>query len=232
MENEKHVCPICGEPTNQYYGNYRKDGLCSKHAKELKEGLIEQCENCGKWYYVENGCTCSKEETKPNILEECIICGENSYGYLFCKKCYHKYKNKELLIKIKNCTDIIVLDESYEGKNTCKDGHITKSKSEKIIDDYLFDHHIRHTYEKEIQINETESITPDFYLVDKDVYIEHWGFDDSNKKYTANKEYKLDYYRKNNYTLICTNENDMQNSEKSLDYKLKNYKKNEINFEK
>ena len=35
------VCPICGQPTSSYMGHERKDGLCRKHAGELKEGKIE-----------------------------------------------------------------------------------------------------------------------------------------------------------------------------------------------
>lgn len=35
------VCPICGQPTSSYMGHERKDGLCRKHASELKEGKIE-----------------------------------------------------------------------------------------------------------------------------------------------------------------------------------------------
>lgn len=35
------VCPICGQPTSSYMGHERKDGLCRKHANELKAGKIE-----------------------------------------------------------------------------------------------------------------------------------------------------------------------------------------------
>ena len=31
-------------------GNERKDKLCRKHANELKEGIIIQCEKCGAWH--------------------------------------------------------------------------------------------------------------------------------------------------------------------------------------
>ena len=35
------VCPLCGEPTSSYMGNYRRDRLCKKHASDLKNGIIE-----------------------------------------------------------------------------------------------------------------------------------------------------------------------------------------------
>lgn len=38
---EEYKCPICGEPTLKFYGNYRKDKLCPKHASELKNGEIK-----------------------------------------------------------------------------------------------------------------------------------------------------------------------------------------------
>ncbi len=38
---EKSVCPICGAPSNMYYGIPRKDKLCKVHVQELKEGKID-----------------------------------------------------------------------------------------------------------------------------------------------------------------------------------------------
>ena len=49
MKNENLICPICGKPTSVWYGNARKDKLCREHAQQLKEGVIEQCPDCGKY---------------------------------------------------------------------------------------------------------------------------------------------------------------------------------------
>ena len=231
------------------------------------EGKIVKCENCGKWHLVDEQCECQKQQNdtpkqseqakqpighteqfedsnqnnKFTISEnepKCITCGKTTNGYLFCKDCYSKYKNKELLLKIKNCTEIELLDDYYEGVFTCEDGHIVKSKSERTIDDYLFEHKIPHAYERAFSIDEDpkHDLHPDFCLPNFngkgiDVYIEHWGFNDNNIQYTKTKKYKLPIYKNCNITLICTNEKDMKDPKTALERKLKFYKEGIINFD-
>ncbi|MGN0796226.1 MAG: hypothetical protein ACI4MT_04670 [Christensenellales bacterium] len=222
-------CPICGEPTYLVYGKYpRKDGLCSKCGKKLRDGLIEQCPNCGKWHNTNETCECKKN---ININNHCLVCGKESGEYFFCKEHYEKYKNKTILFKIKveKGQHIELLDDSYEGMFTCKDGHIVKSKSERDIDNYLFEHKIAHAYEKTITINE-EQFKPDFYLPDLDVYIEHWGYNEDNIEYTKQKDYKIKKYIEKGITLICTNEKEMKDIDATLDMKFAKYKKGKINI--
>lgn len=230
----EHRCPICNKPTYVCFGKERKDGLCAEHGKMQHDGTILQCNHCGKWHKTEEPCECqskdaSYEEQKEN---KCLTCDNKSGKYLFCKECFAKYHGKTLLFKItcdKN-QKLELLNESYEGIYTCKDGHIVKSKSERDIDNYLFEHKIAHAYEKSLIIG-NEIFKPDFYLKDKDIYIEHWGYDESNKEYTKRKEYKLPKYKEAKITLIQTNEKDMQDVETSLELKLNNYKQNQINEE-
>lgn len=55
--SNENTCPICGNPTScSYYGKPRKDKLCLKHAKELKEGIIEKCADCGNWHKTNEIC--------------------------------------------------------------------------------------------------------------------------------------------------------------------------------
>lgn len=258
MSNER-TCPICGEPTYLVYGkNPRKDGLCGTHSKMLFNKEIEQCPDCEKWHKTDEICECKQpknnseekytkayyeakakereaEKQDEEIEQEekkCLLCNNESGIYLFCKSCFSKHHGKTLLFKItcdKN-QKLELLNESYEGIYVCKDGHIVKSKSERDIDNYLFEHKIAHAYEKALPIN-GEIFKPDFYLKDLDVYIEHWGYDETNKEYTARKEYKLPKYREKGITLICTYENtDMQDVETSLQIKLESYEKGKINF--
>lgn len=306
---DKLVCPICGEPTNSYMGNYRKDRLCRKHANDLKTGLIEQCNDCGKWHNADESCECKNEtmftelptegfdscvicgtstkgyafcrkcfrehteeemldilngqnvpiatptdksvstksvvvettaddifdEQKNNVVvidlnskSKCITCGKQTDGLLFCSSCYHKYKSKELYFKITNCTNVELLDDDYEGKYICKDGHVVKSKSEREIDNYLFEHSISHAYEPELPYGATEKevLHPDFYLPhylgkDKHVYIEHWGYNENNIQYIKTKKFKMPIYEKLGITLICTYEKtDTKNIDAVLDRKL------------
>ena len=159
---------------------------------------------------------------------KCITCGKQTDGLLFCSNCYRKYKDKELLFKITNCSNVELLDESYEGRYTCKDGHIVKSKSERDIDNYLFENDIPHAYEKELPYgpNKKEVLHPDFYLPNylgkgKHVYIEHWGYNENNIKYSETKKFKIPIYEKLGITLICTYEKtDMANIDATLERKL------------
>lgn len=162
-----------------------------------------------------------------NSKSKCITCGKQTDGLLFCTNCYHKYKSKELLFRITNCTNVELLDEAYESKIICKDGHIVKSKAEYMIDDYLYGHNIIHAYEKGLPYGATEKevLHPDFYLPhylgkDKHVYIEYWGFNENNIQYTNTKKFKMDIYKKKGITLISVCEKDTYDIETSLDRKL------------
>lgn len=88
MENEKLICPICGEPTRVYMGNARKDGLCAKHAERLKKGLIKLND---KGIYVDSK---TNEPLVTQVKEQkCIVCGKyTKTGYL-CKNCYSEMKD-------------------------------------------------------------------------------------------------------------------------------------------
>lgn len=251
--NEKNdlICPICGKPTRVYMGNPRKDRLCGHHADMLNNGIIKINDNGEFINSISNKKLITETSTtnKEKIAEinnenqemnvRCIACGKHTEpGFFFCKECYHKYKNKKLLVQIDNCKEITILDDSYEGKYNCDDGHIVKSKSEMIIDNILFEKGIPHAYEKAFPIDENESndLHPDFFLPNYngkgDVYLEHWGFNENNIEYTKSKNYKLEKYKKAGITLICTDEKDMNDPKTSLNRKLEYYKINSINFNK
>lgn len=248
-------CQICGENGFLYYP------FCKKHLEMKSDGLLLKCENCGKWYIKGEKCSCQKEDLKikettkeseqseafeltkktftvSNHEYKCITCGKQTNGFLFCATCYKKYKNKELLIRINKCSEIELLDDSYEGVYVCDDGHVVKSKSEREIDNYLYEKRIRHAYERALPIDgdENHDLHPDFCLPnykgnDTDVYIEHWGYNENNIKYTETKKYKIAKYKELGVTVICTNEKDMKDPKPSLQRKLTFYKEGEINFE-
>jgi len=241
---EKLVCPICGAPTRVYMGNARKDRLCGKHADELKAGKLVLNEN-GKYIQKEKQGTKKEEKPaeqqkeKPKIKkienkDECIICANKSDKFLFCKECFKEYANKAILIKINNCETvelIQVLDDHEDGKiYTCKDGHIVRSKSEVLIDNWLYDNGYHHAYEKALPIddNKEHNLHPDFYLKDLDIYIEHWGYENA-KDYTKKKDYKIQKYKELGVTVIGTNEADTSDIDEALTRKLKHYKKGQVN---
>lgn len=129
----------------------------------------------------------------------CIICGKPSNGKHFCRSCYNANKNKILYLQIKQCKEFTKLDAEYESDFVCDDGHMVKSPYEKIIDNWLYSEGIQHAYEKKIDIDKDRDLTPDFYIPElkngtKNVYIEFWGYDETNIKYQQRKEYKIKIY--------------------------------------
>lgn len=173
------------------------------------------------------------EDYDDEIETQCVICGEEANGYWFCPDCYREYKNKEVTVRFTRCTETEVLDATYESVYICDDGHRVKSKSEQAIDNWLYANKIWHVYEKEFQYgnNIDDIIHPDFYLPDYNLYIEHWGFTDDDY-YQQQMQNKLKIYKKEKVTLICLYEKtDGKNINRALEYKLKHYKKGQINFE-
>ncbi len=73
----------------------------------------------------------------------------------------------------------------------CDDGHIVKSSIEMYIDNWLFHNGIIHVYEKHLA--ETR-FTCDFYIPEKNIYIEYWGM--INKDYVRKMKKKLLMYEK------------------------------------
>ena len=224
MSNENLICPICGKPTSVWYGNARKDKLCREHAQQLKEGLIEQCPDCGKWHETGKPCECKNkiakhtENANSNELT-CIICGEPSNGKHFCYNCYKKYANKVLYLKVLKCKEFEKLEAEYESDFVCDGGHLVKSPYEKIIDNWLFKENIQHAYEVKIDIDKDKDITPDFYIPEyngtKNIYIEFWGYDETNMKYQQRKQYKLQIYpelvKRDGITVIYLNRKEVEN---------------------
>ena len=229
MNNEKLVCPICGEPTRVYMGNARKDRLCGKHADMLKAGELVLDE---KGNYVKQSSkpkTVESETTKEDNANEltCIICGEPSNGKHFCLKCYKEFKDHSVDIRITNCRDTEIIDRYGNKKVKTKDGRFVRSLSEKIILDYFFDHFTRVVYEKTISYvnekGENAELHPDFYLTDYDLYLEFNGL--TNKTYLKKKEYVNKIYASKGFKVVILDSNDINDIESTLDKVLEEHKK-------
>lgn len=241
------VCPICSKPTFLVYGKYpRKDGLCKECSQKLLNKEIEQCPDCQKWNNAGDTCDCKKTTAKTTIVKEqpkeentseltCIICGENSNGKHFCYECYKKYKEKDIILKVHKCEFPIgePLDESYEGVYECEDGHIVKSISEQIIDDWLSEQGIFHGYETPLDVGEEKPIKPDFCLKNylgkgEDVYIEYFGLQ-GQPKYDEHTAYKMKHYKRLKTTVVCLYPKDSKNLKFTLQTRVLNKEKIKIN---
>lgn len=99
------------------------------------------------------------------------------------------------------------------------DGRWVRSKSEKIISDFLYAHNIVNAYEKPIIID-TFIIKPDFYIPSCDLIIEHLGLLD-NPRYQADWNWKESLYKREHKKYIFTTEIDIQNIDIILLRKLK-----------
>ncbi len=107
--------------------------------------------------------------------------------------------------------------EKYEAKHRTTDGHMVRSKSEMIIDNWLYMSEIVHAYERKLPVE--EELYCDFYLPVGKIYIEYWGYED-NEKYQARKKVKQDIYHKYEFNLIELDESDIQNLDDILPKKL------------
>ena len=237
-ENGFNQCIICGERTKGHA--FCKKCWKGKEDKELLEILNKKISKNDKQQEIEN----IEENKTDNIIIDkgfrCITCGYETDGKLFCKKCYEKYQNKEILIKIKNCKEIVPLDDFYEGYFECDDGHVVKSMAEREIDNYLFEQNIKHGYEIPLPLIDEKGkkiiLHPDFCIFDEKrnplFYIEYWGYDDNNRDYTKTKKFKMPLYKKSGITLININAKyDIRNLKTNLKFKLENYKTGISNFE-
>jgi hypothetical protein len=111
--------------------------------------------------------------------------------------------------------------EKFEAKHRTLDGHYVRSRAEVIIDNLLYQYGLVHAYERKIIIGD-EEVLSDFYLPAGKVYIEFWGLE-SDPKYLERKKKKIEFYKKNDISLIELTDNDILNLDDHLPRKLKNY---------
>lgn len=103
----------------------------------------------------------------------------------------------------------------YPAEYRTADGRWVRSKSEKIIADWLYNNHIRFEYERKI----IEGVTPDFYLPDMDVYIEYWGKDD--EAYVRHRRKKEEIYSKLGIRLLSLDDADIKHIDDILRLRIR-----------
>ena len=206
-------CVICGKPSGMY-------PLCREHLQMKAEGKVIKCEDCGTWHIVDTPCSCkaSKNVETATIDTECIICHEPSKGYWFCKDCYRKYKDRSVDIRITNCSEVEILDEYGNLQYKCDDGRKVRSRAEVIISNFLFKEKVRAVYEKAIyyknEKGENETLHPDFYLPDYDIYIEYNEL--TAKSYINSKEYTKKIYQQLGLKVLVITDNELRDIEACL----------------
>jgi hypothetical protein len=110
----------------------------------------------------------------------------------------------------------------YPATIRTQDGHFVRSKSEAIIDNWLYISGLVHSYEKKLPID--EDIVSDFYIPSgngrpQSVYIEYWGLE-NDSVYKEKMIRKIEIYKKYELPLIELYDKDIENIDDVLTKKL------------
>jgi len=106
--------------------------------------------------------------------------------------------------------------EKYPRKYRTQDGHYVRTKSETILDDWLYHHLVVHAYERKVPI--VEDMYSDFYIPQGQCYIEYWGIED--EEYSERKNKKKSLYSKYGLNLVELARKDIENIDDILPRKL------------
>lgn len=181
-------------------------GKCENCGKYCK-GKYRYCSDCYSDFYIGD----SYFSKKPVYKDDDYVCIDVSFD--------PEYKiilltSEFQCITFSNEDDYVnsnkEVRDKHEANYRAEDGHKVRSTHEMIIDNYLFNHNIRHVYEKIVySMNSNDKCTCDWYLPDYDVYIEYWGLD--GKRYNEEKIYKLNIYKENELKLLEIEKDDLFN---------------------
>lgn len=144
-----------------------------------------------------------------------VVWQESILQNLLFQKALDNYSNETF--NIEN-TGIFKFDRNFfKADFRTMDGHYVRSKSEVIIDNWLYMNGFVHAYEKRVPIE--EELYSDFYIPQENVYIEFWGLND-NPKYIKHREEKIKLYKKYDFNLLELTENDVKDIDDILPLKL------------
>jgi hypothetical protein len=121
--------------------------------------------------------------------------------------------------------DDLQFRQKFPAQYRATDGHHVRSKSELVIDNWLYTYRNRicHIYESRVPVEEV--LYCDFCIEQGDkkkVYIEYWGYE-SDAKYLARKRYKVEIYEKYGFQLIQLNNKEISTLDDVLPRKLRGF---------
>lgn len=123
-----------------------------------------------------------------------------------CRRCGVKLEHDEYVRSQKafqrpfcdHCFDEVFMDRrnfetkvELQKKIRTKEGTWVQSDGERMIAEILTAENIRYRYDERFRILDGYAIRPDFYLPERDVYIEYWGMDTADYKIGMLKKQKL-----------------------------------------
>jgi hypothetical protein len=107
--------------------------------------------------------------------------------------------------------------DRFPAKFRATDGHSVRSRSEMLIDNWLYMAEIVHAYERKLPVE--EDVYCDFYLPAGKLYIEFWGMENDHK-YAERMKVKKAVYAKYGFNIIDLNDEDVHNLDDILPAKL------------
>ena len=110
--------------------------------------------------------------------------------------------------------------QRYPAPYRTSDGHYVRSRAEMMIDDWLYNHHIAHAYERKLPV--AEDAISDFYLPLGNVYIEFWGKEE-DADYARRMREKREIYRRNGLRLISLTDAELYNLDDHMPRLLRDY---------
>lgn len=98
---------------------------------------------------------------------------ERQFQRVYCDACFNAVfiERRNFDMKIENQKTILAADRT-----------VVQSRGEKAIAEWLSAHGIAYRYDDKFQIIQGYAVRPDFYLPERDVYIEYWGLDTTDYK--------------------------------------------------
>lgn len=102
----------------------------------------------------------------------------------------------------------------------CLDGHNVRSLGELTIDNALYLLNVPHEYEDYIKRYKS-NFKYDWYLPQSHLYIEYFGLKD--EEYLRRRQWKEDFYRRENLALLAIEPEDLENIIVFLTVNLKRY---------
>ncbi len=128
----------------------------------------------------------------------------------------------------KRASNINDKEETITARYVCDDGHVVKSRGEALLDNWLNRQGISHEYERSITLG-GEHLKYDWYLPDKDVYVEYWGL--ATQDYKKRREEKEKIYNKHKKKLVGIMNVDLEDINSKVKAKLLEFL-DESDFEK
>lgn len=203
--SRRSICPVCDREFNL---SSRKCVCCSKKCGTIykfgmsplsKDDVVNSIIN----YFSENHLTPCKREFKGTM-------------FYAATKFFGSW-NKA----VENCGLVPNLNSPRNIRIKCRDGHVVRSISEKVIDNWFSINEVRHDLEKPYKEGR---YTCDFYLPDYDIWIEYFGLAGAFKEYDDAILTKKEMVKKYNLNFIPVFPEDLYpvlNLDKVIGTKLK-----------